>query len=240
MGCALPKSQAGLLNLVKRDGFCASAVSRFASTTPADSSVEGDHWTDFKFPNMESYYRKSMQNTRKSSQESVYTRKNFNAMFTFGCLGASVFYAKYVVEYLIALRQIPMKERYLSTVEVNLADIPEGKTKLYTWQGKPIYVKHRTAAEVERERSVSLDTLRDPQHDNERTKSEDWTIVVGICTHLGCIPLANKGNYGGWFCPCHGSHYDGSGRIRKGPAPKNMEVPPVKFVSDEVLLIGVE
>lgn len=125
-------------------------------------------------------------------------------------------------------------------IEVDLAPIAPGQIIKVTWRGKPIFISHRTKQEVEEARSVNLSSLPDPQTDQERTKPghEDWLVVIGICTHLGCIPIADQGDFGGWFCPCHGSHYDNSGRIRRGPAPANLPIPPYQFVSDTKLQIG--
>ena len=94
----------------------------------------------------------------------------------------------------------------------------------FKWRGKPLFIRHRTAQEIENETSIDPATLRDPQHDNERVKDPEWLVILGVCTHLGCVPIANAGEFGGYYCPCHGSHYDASGRIRKGPAPLNLEV----------------
>ena len=106
------------------------------------------------------------------------------------------------------------------------------------WRGKPVFIRHRTPDEIASSEAVSLDELRDPETDASRVESSEWLVVMGICTHLGCVPIANAGDYGGWFCPCHGSHYDVSGRIRKGPAPLNLEIPPYKFTGDANLLVG--
>ncbi|MEM9469671.1 MAG: ubiquinol-cytochrome c reductase iron-sulfur subunit [Pseudomonadota bacterium] len=133
----------------------------------------------------------------------------------------------------------------LATTEVNLAPIEEGQAITVMWRGKPVFIRHRTKEEIEKAKGVDVAALRDPQTDEERTKEgkEQWLITVGICTHLGCVPLGQKsgdvkGEYEGWFCPCHGSHYDTSGRIRKGPAPTNLAVPDYSFISDTVVKIG--
>ncbi len=132
----------------------------------------------------------------------------------------------------------------MSTTEVDISSVAEGQAITVMWRGKPVFVRHRTAAEIEEAKKVDVATLRDKQSDETRfpTKPE-WLIVVGVCTHLGCVTLGQKtgevkGEYGGWFCPCHGSQYDTSGRIRKGPAPKNLEVPTYQFISDTVIRIG--
>ncbi|MEX2617343.1 MAG: ubiquinol-cytochrome c reductase iron-sulfur subunit [Alphaproteobacteria bacterium] len=131
----------------------------------------------------------------------------------------------------------------LSTVEVNLEPIPAGQAITVVWQGKPVFVRHRTEEEIKQAAEVVVADLRDPEPDSARVERPEWLVMIGLCTHLGCIPLGQKstdpqGEFGGWFCPCHGSHYDTAGRIRKGPAPTNLPVPPYSFVSDTTILIG--
>ena len=123
-------------------------------------------------------------------------------------------------------------------LDVDLGAIPEGSIVTVKWRGKPIFVRHRTKKEIEEAQKVQVASLPDPQADAARVKKPEWLVVIGVCTHLGCIPLGQQGDYEGWFCPCHGSHYDTSGRIRKGPAPKNLEVPNYAFTSDTKLTIG--
>ncbi len=130
-----------------------------------------------------------------------------------------------------------------STTEVDLGPIEEAQSITVVWQGKPVFIRRRTAAEIKAARDVDLAMLPDPEADDKRVQKPEWLILVGICTHLGCIPKGQRtgerrGDYGGWFCPCHGSHYDTSGRIRKGPAPDNLPVPGYKFLSDTVIRIG--
>ena len=132
----------------------------------------------------------------------------------------------------------------LATIEVDLAEVESGQAITVMWRGKPVFIRHRTNGEV-LAAQAEIEDLPDPQTDAERTKEghEQWLVVVGVCTHLGCIPLGQKsgdsvGDYGGWFCPCHGSHYDTSGRIRKGPAPDNLPVPEYEFVEDLRIRIG--
>ena len=125
-------------------------------------------------------------------------------------------------------------------IEVDLAPIAAGQVIKVFWRSKPIFISHRTQQAVDEARAVDVDTLRDPQTDQERVKAghDQWLVVVGICTHLGCIPLPHEGDYDGWFCPCHGSQYDSSGRIRQGPAPLNLAVPPYLFLSASRIRIG--
>ncbi|KAK9678079.1 hypothetical protein RND81_11G186700 [Saponaria officinalis] len=126
----------------------------------------------------------------------------------------------------------------MASLEVDLSSIEPGSTVTVKWRGKPVFIRRRTEDDIKLANNVDLSTLRDPQPDSDRVQNPEWLIVIGVCTHLGCIPLPNAGDYHGWFCPCHGSHYDISGRIRKGPAPLNLEVPTYKFLEDNKMLIG--
>ena len=125
-------------------------------------------------------------------------------------------------------------------IEVDLAPIAEGQVIKVFWRGKPIFVSHRTPEEIKAARSVDWRELPDPEADEKRVKvdHEAWLVVIGICTHLGCIPLAHQGEYNGWFCPCHGSQYDTAGRVRRGPAPANLYLPPYEFLSHTKIRIG--
>ena len=131
----------------------------------------------------------------------------------------------------------------LATTDVNLAGIEAGQAVTVMWRGKPVFVRHRTPGEIEAARAVELGALPDPQPDEARVIEEPWLVVVGICTHLGCVPLGQRptderGEYGGYFCPCHGSHYDTAGRIRRGPAPRNLDVPEYTFTTETSIRIG--
>jgi ubiquinol-cytochrome c reductase iron-sulfur subunit len=126
----------------------------------------------------------------------------------------------------------------LSSIEVDLANIASGMSVTVLWRGKPVFVRHRTEAEIQKAVADDKADLPDPATDESRRKKPEWLVMMGVCTHLGCVPLGQQGDYGGWFCPCHGSHYDTSGRIRKGPAPANLPVPDYAFVSDTRIKIG--
>jgi len=131
----------------------------------------------------------------------------------------------------------------LGSIKVDISKIKEGQRITVKWRGAPVFIDHRTAAQIKAAEDVKLADLKDPQADKDRVQKPQWLIMVGVCTHLGCIPKGQKsgdakGEFGGWFCPCHGSHYDTSGRIRKGPAPNNLPVPPYKFLSDTQIQIG--
>ena len=131
----------------------------------------------------------------------------------------------------------------LASTEVDLEPLAEGQAITVKWRGKPVFIRHRTEKEINAAKKENVDNFRHPEKDEDRVVNEKYIVLVGVCTHLGCVPLGQKtgdvkGEYGGWFCPCHGSHYDHSGRIRKGPAPSNLEVPNYKFISDKVIRIG--
>ena len=126
----------------------------------------------------------------------------------------------------------------LATIEVDISTVGLGKTITVLWRGKPVFIRRRTQEEISKAQNVKLEELKDPQKDEDRVKKPEWLIMTGVCTHLGCVPLGEKGDFGGWFCPCHGSHYDTSGRIRKGPAPTNLEIPKYEFVDNNTIKIG--
>ena len=126
----------------------------------------------------------------------------------------------------------------LASTEVDVSAVQPGQSITVLWRGKPVFIKRRTEEEIQKARQVDLKELPDPEKDEDRAKNPEWLVMLGMCTHLGCVPLGNKGEYEGWFCPCHGSHYDTSGRIRKGPAPTNLEIPKYEFISDSTIKIG--
>ena len=125
-------------------------------------------------------------------------------------------------------------------VDVDLAPIQSGQIIKVFWRSKPIFIFNRTANDIKLAQEVDWRALPDPAPDAARVKAghEQWLVLIGICTHLGCIPLPHLGNYDGWFCPCHGSQYDSAGRIRQGPAPLNLALPPYQFLSDSKIRIG--
>ena len=165
------------------------------------------------------------------------TRRDFlyTASFTVGAVGLGATIWPFIDQ------MNPDKSvQALATTEVDISNIEPGKSITVLWRGKPVFLKRRTQDEIAEARAVSLEELKDPQKDEDRVKDgkDEWLVMLGVCTHLGCVPLNDKGDYNGWFCPCHGSHYDTSGRIRKGPAPWNMEVPKYEFVNANTIKIG--
>ena len=162
-------------------------------------------------------------------------RRNFlfTATYTIGAVGLGA-----TIWPLVDQMNPDASVKALSTTEVDVSSIEPGKAITVLWRGKPIFIKRRTEKEINEAATVNLKDLKDPEKDSDRAKNPEWLVMIGVCTHLGCVPLGGKGEYKGWFCPCHGSHYDTSGRIRKGPAPDNLSVPPYKFISDTKILIG--
>ncbi len=178
----------------------------------------------------------SKNNTHKTDE----TKRDFLYLTTaaFAAVGAGSFVWPFVDSLNPAADTLA-----LASIDVDLSAIQEGQSVTVTWRGKPVFIRNRSEAEITEAQSVDLTLLPDPQSDSARVQKDNWLIMVGICTHLGCVPSGQKsgdakGDYKGWFCPCHGSHYDTSGRIRKGPAPKNLEIPDYNFLTDTSVRIG--
>ena len=179
-----------------------------------------------------------MLNPKKSSNDNSESRRAFSYLVTGASAVVGVYAAKTVVTQFVSSMSASADVLAMSKIEIKLSDIPEGKNMTFKWRGKPLFVRHRNEKEIATEAAVNLAELRDPQHDKDRATNPSWVIVLGVCTHLGCVPIANAGDYGGYYCPCHGSHYDASGRIRKGPAPLNLEVPYYEFPDDDTVVVG--
>ncbi len=157
----------------------------------------------------------------------------FTASYAVGAVGVAA-----VVWPLVDQMNPDASVKALASTEVDVSSVKPGNTITVLWRGKPVFIRRRTQEEISEARSVKMEDLIHPEKDEDRAKDPEWLVMLGVCTHLGCVPLNDKGDYDGWFCPCHGSHYDTSGRIRKGPAPLNMEVPKYEFVNDNTIKIG--
>ena len=157
----------------------------------------------------------------------------FTASYALGAVGVGA-----VVWPLIDQMNPDASVKALASTEVDISGVEKGQSITVLWRGKPVFIRRRTEEEIVKAKNVKLEDLPHPETDEERAKNPEWLVMLGVCTHLGCVPLGDKGEYGGWFCPCHGSHYDTSGRIRKGPAPTNMEVPKYEFVNSNTIKIG--
>ena len=169
------------------------------------------------------------------SEDTSVTRRNFLYITTgtFVAAGSAVLAWPFVDQ-----MNPDASVKALASTEVDLSPILPGQSITVLWRGKPVFIRRRTSEEIADAQKVKIEELPDPQVDEDRVQHPEWLIMVGICTHLGCIPLGQKGEYNGWFCPCHGSHYDTSGRIRKGPAPKNLEIPQYVFLDENTVKIG--
>jgi len=228
----LPVSAAAAACVDLRGISASSAITHF-NTRLAMKSVHQKRWNSSlettKVPDFSKY--------RKPKSDDPSQGRAFTYMMVGSTLGVTAVGAKsFVVDFLQQLA--PAADILaLAKTEVDLTSIPEGKNLTLKWRGKPVFIRHRTADEIEESAAVSLSELRDPQTDADRVKKPEWLVVLGICTHLGCVPIGEAGDYQGWYCPCHGSHYDVSGRIRKGPAPLNLEIPPYEFVEDGARLV---
>ncbi|XP_011182473.1 cytochrome b-c1 complex subunit Rieske, mitochondrial [Zeugodacus cucurbitae] len=192
---------------------------------------------DMKVPDF-SDYRRQTENEDDPEENSAEKRKTFSyAIVAAGAIG-SCYAAKGLVHAFVRSMSATADVLAMAKIEVKLKDIPEGKSVTLKWRGKPLFIRHRTEAEIDGVRSVNISTLRDPESDEDRVKDPRWLVVIGVCTHLGCVPIANAGDFGGYYCPCHGSHFDASGRVRKGPAPLNLAVPNYEFSDEDTLLVG--
>ena len=157
----------------------------------------------------------------------------FTASYALGAIGVGA-----AVWPLIDQMNPDASVKALASTEVDISGVEKGQSITVLWRGKPVFIRRRTEEEIAKAKDVKLEDLPHPEKDEERAKNPEWLVMLGVCTHLGCVPLGDKGEYGGWFCPCHGSHYDTSGRIRKGPAPTNMEIPKYEFVNSNTIKIG--
>ena len=157
----------------------------------------------------------------------------FTATYTIGAVGIGA-----AIWPLVDQMNPDASVKALSTTEVDVSSVEPGKTITVLWRGKPIFIRRRTKEEIDEAAAVDLKDLKDAEKDSDRAKNPEWLVMVGVCTHHGCVPLADKCEYNAWFCPFHGSHYDTSGRIRKGPAPTNLEIPKYEFVDNNTIKIG--
>lgn len=194
--------------------------------------------TDIQVPDYSAYRRGDVQDPRHKSGDSAASRKSFTYLIVGGGTVSGMYAAKTVVVDFVSSMSASADVLALAKIEIKTSEIPEGKSVTFKWRGKPLFVKHRTEEEIATEGSVDVATLRDPESDEVRCPQPKWLIVLGVCTHLGCVPIADAGDYGGYYCPCHGSHYDSAGRIRKGPAPLNLEIPTYSFPEEGLLIVG--
>ncbi|KAI4572051.1 hypothetical protein MJG53_014157 [Ovis ammon polii x Ovis aries] len=221
-------SESPVLDL-KRSVLCRESLRGQAAGRPlvasvglnVPASVRYSH-TDIKVPDFSDYRRPEVLDSTKSSKESSEARKGFSYLITATTTVGVAYAAKNVVSQFVSSMSASADVLAMSKIEIKLSDIPEGKNMAFKWRGKPLFVRHRTKKEIDQEAAVEVSQLRDPQHDLERVKKPEWVILIGVCTHLGCVPIANAGDFGGYYCPCHGSHYDASEKAVKHDDVKKM------------------
>ncbi|XP_076668279.1 cytochrome b-c1 complex subunit Rieske, mitochondrial [Andrena cerasifolii] len=195
--------------------------------------------TDLPERNFQEFRRQTLQNSNESAARTVDERRTSTYAASFVAGVAALYGIKSHILHCVLFMSPSRDILAEAQIKIDLRGITPGRMSIVKWRGKPIFVYHRAESVIEQEQLVNAAELRDPQSDNERTKRPEWLIVFGICTHLGCIPIPNAGKIpGGFFCPCHGSHFDGAGRIRKGPAPTNLEIPEYKFLDDDTVVVG--
>ncbi|KAB8364842.1 hypothetical protein FH972_024705 [Carpinus fangiana] len=218
---------------------------RAASSVEAKTYKEANEYPDASFDNpfhrsggtaRETTSIPSFAKYRSNNSETSNRVFQYFMVGTFGALTAMG--AKATVQDFLVNMAASADVLAQAKVEIDLSAIPEGKNVIIKWRGKPVFIRHRTSSEIEEAEKVNWQSLRDPQPDSDRVQKPDWLIMLGVCTHLGCVPIGEAGDFGGWFCPCHGSHYDISGRARKGPAPLNLEIPAYSFPEDGKVVIG--
>lgn len=224
----LGSTSAGALNTslspaTKRAGFRFYSTSTVATPFPEQGSYPDQHKVDG--------YRKSGTGDNRTFHYFMLSNPRF--MIT---SGARLFVLQFINTLSPSARVLA-----LASVEVEIGAIPEGKTVTLKWRGKPVFIRHRTAGEIDVENAVPVESLKDPEPDSSRyiENKADYVVLLGVCTHFGCVPVSDAGDVkGGFFCPCHGSHYDTGGRIRRGPAPKNLEIPKYRYISPTTIVIG--
>lgn len=220
-----------LVNRSNGGGNYHRSVRGFASGT-----MNGNH-REITIPDFSSYRRPTTSDPHKKPDRD--SGRAFTYLIAGTGVGASVTFGKWFGTTLVSTWSASKDVLALAKIEVNLSEIPAGKNVVLKWRGKPLFIKHRTEEEIARERAVDVSTLRDPEADEARVRGDPkWLVVLGVCTHLGCVPIAGQGDFGGYYCPCHGSHYDAAGRIRKGPAPLNLEIPEYEFLTPDTMVVG--
>jgi len=211
---------------------------RISSGLGVATSVRSIHAGNVDVPDFSYYRRSAVQSPSAKSGDSAADRMSYSYVMAGGLGLGGAYAAKSLVSHFVMSWSASQDVLAMAKIEVKLGDIPEGKNMTFKWRGKPLFIRHRTANEIAEVSAVDPASLRDPQTDAERVKDAEWLIILGVCTHLGCVPIANAGEFGGYYCPCHGSHYDASGRIRKGPAPLNLEVPYYEFPEEGLVIVG--
>lgn len=194
---------------------------------------------DLEMPNFDGYRKDDFVDVRKTTWGMGDEKGGKTATIAFFGAVVGMYGLKTELTHFLSSMSAAADVLAMASIEIDISKVEPGKCISIKWRGKPLFVKNRTQAEIELEADTPLGSLRDPEKPEDRAMKQEWLVVIGICTHLGCVPIPNAGDWGGGFyCPCHGSHYDNIGRIRKGPAPTNLVVPPYKYVSDTLIVVG--
>ncbi|XP_068619175.1 cytochrome b-c1 complex subunit Rieske, mitochondrial-like [Battus philenor] len=194
---------------------------------------------DVKFPNFDEDRKNRFKDVKKTQWHVGDKKIGVTYVLGFFGLVGGVYGVKADLLHYIYFMAAPADVIALASIELDISKVVPGQCLSVKWRGKPLFVKSRTPADIALEAQTPLSSLRDPETPEQRTIKPEWLVVIGICTHLGCVPVPNSGDWaGGFYCPCHGSHFDNVGRARKGPAPTNLVIPPYKFLTDTLLLVG--
>ncbi|XP_050360607.1 cytochrome b-c1 complex subunit Rieske, mitochondrial-like [Nymphalis io] len=194
---------------------------------------------DIQYPSFDDYRKEKFKDLKHTKWHSGDEKHGYTYVTGLFGLLCGMYGLKSELVHFLSSMSAPADVLAMATIEVDIKNIAPGMCSSYKWRGKPLFIKHRTEGEILAEANTPFSALKDPESPEQRTIKPEWLVVIGICTHLGCVPVPNSGDWaGGFYCPCHGSHYDNVGRARKGPAPLNLEVPPYIFLSDTVVLVG--
>ncbi|KAM3723687.1 Cytochrome b-c1 complex subunit Rieske [Dirofilaria immitis] len=221
--------------------FCGSYLCSSSVKNLCNSSAQTSRFAHTNVRFLDIKDRRTITDPTKTAKSTKNMQRLVPQGIIFGIGGAIyLLMTTKLIQSVVYFKNIPGDQLALGTTQINLKEIPEGQCKTFKWRGKPLFVKHRTKEEIEQARYVKLSELRDPEDDSARVQRPEWLILIGICPHLGCVPIHGKGEYNAWLCPCHNSIFDMSGRIRLGPSPSNLEVPSYKFYDDQTVVIGEE
>uniref|UniRef100_A0A6P7FYW0 Cytochrome b-c1 complex subunit Rieske, mitochondrial n=1 Tax=Diabrotica virgifera virgifera TaxID=50390 RepID=A0A6P7FYW0_DIAVI len=196
--------------------------------------------SDIKVPDFSFYRRKSLKSPNSITKDSEDQRKAFSGTVASVAALVGLYAIKAEINRDVMFMAPSADVLALARIEIKLSDIPEGKNITFKWRGKPLFVRRRNEEQIKSSKDVPLSILRDPEKDEDRCPNSKFLVVIGVCTHLGCVPIPDAGDFGpgGYYCPCHGAHYDASGRTRKGPAPINLVIPEHRFLNDDTLVVG--
>lgn len=256
--CRSPSSRNNLFNLIRDESKCIVyrkplltfknqifVDEKFASPKPMQwtqvrfHKMKSRFHRDIEFPNFDSERKNQFKDVKKTKWHSGDSKIGISYLVgAFGFVCGAYGVKANLLHYIYSMAA-PADVIAMASIELDISKVAPGQCLSVKWRGKPLFIKNRTPADIEIEAKTPLSALRDPETPEQRTIKPEWLIVIGICTHLGCVPIPNSGDWvGGFYCPCHGSHFDNVGRARKGPAPTNLVVPPYKFLTDTLLLVG--